>query len=100
MPVRINRNELPEIGSYKYFDFPEHKNELLIFCNEEGMYHIFSSFCPHFGGPLSIKDGGLYCWFHEYKYSLETGECTNRSLKAKCWKMAYIDHQAYVEVEV
>lgn len=87
--IVIKKDELPGLGEYKYFDFPEIKDELLVYVDGSGALKIFSSFCPHFGGPLSIKDGNLFCWFHEYIYDIETGSCLNRGLATKCREIKY-----------
>lgn len=45
-----------------------------------GKFFAINSVCPHMGGPLScgeLKDGKLYCPWHEWGFDVETGECPN-----------------------
>jgi nitrite reductase/ring-hydroxylating ferredoxin subunit len=99
MIVFIANKDLPVIGEYKYFDYPDLKNELLVW-NDAGTYRIYSSFCPHFGGPLAIKDGQLHCYFHDYRFDIENGTCLNREFGAKCQKMDFFVETDGLSVEI
>jgi nitrite reductase/ring-hydroxylating ferredoxin subunit len=99
MSVFIAKKDLPIAGEFKYFDYPELKNELLVW-NSGQKYHIYSSFCPHFGGPLAIKDGQLHCYFHDYKFDIESGECLNREFGSKCQKIVYFSESDGLFVEI
>ena len=99
MIVTLKRNELPKMGEYKYYDFPEFKNELIIY-NKNNNYIIYSSFCPHFGGILKIKNNQLHCYFHDYKFDLETGLCINREIGSKCHKYKYIEDNEFISIEM
>lgn len=98
--VQIKNNDLPAVGSYKYFDLPELKNELLVYRKSDGEFTVYSSFCPHFGGPLSIKNGNIYCHFHDYIFDIETGQCKNKNLGALCQKYSYFYDSDGLHVEV
>ncbi len=67
MQLTIPNTELPSDGEFKYIDIPEVKQELLVF-RKKGVIQVVSSFCPHFGGPLTLKDGNLHCYFHGYEF--------------------------------
>ncbi len=101
MNIRINKSDLPADGSFKYFDFPELKNEYLIYKEAGKPYAVFSSFCPHFGGQLSIKNGLLHCGFHDYWYSLKDGACINKDFGGKCQIVNYFldDYGLIIEEE-
>ena len=98
--IRIEKSLLPSNGEFKYFDFPEFKNEFLVFKTNDGDLKIYSSFCPHFGGPLTIKEGRLYCWFHAYEFDLEGGGCVNRKVDIRCDKVEFIDSGSTIDIEV
>lgn len=43
-------------------------------------FFALNSVCPHMGGPLScgpVKDGKIYCPWHDWGFDLETGACPN-----------------------
>lgn len=89
MAIKISKSELPAEGSFKYYDFPEVKNEYLVYKEVGKPYAVFSSFCPHFGGPLAVKDGRLHCHFHDYWFSLSDGKCLNKEFGGKCQIINY-----------
>ena len=99
MIVFIENAELPSLNEYKYLDFPAFKNELLIW-NHGGVFKIFSSFCPHFGGILAIKNDKLHCYFHDYEFDPETGSCMNREFGGKCQKIDYFEESEGLSVEI
>ena len=99
MIILIKKKELPEIGEYKYYDFPNLKNELIIY-NKNNKYMVYSSFCPHFGGILKINNDKLHCHFHDYKYDLETGNCLNREFGSKCQKFEYFEDIDGLSIEI
>lgn len=99
MEISLSKVDLPTDGAYKYFDFPEAKMELLVF-NDSGNYRIYSSFCPHFGGPLEVKNGKLFCSFHDYIYDMDTGSCINKELGAKCQILSFFEEDNSISVVV
>jgi nitrite reductase/ring-hydroxylating ferredoxin subunit len=99
MEILIGQEDLPLTGDYKYFDYPELKQEILV-ANIDGQYKVFSSFCPHFGGKLEIKDGDLYCYFHDYKFDIESGKCQNKSLGTHCKSLSFFEDDDGLMVEV
>ena len=99
MTVFIENKDLPITGEYKYFDYPELKNELLVW-NNAGSYRVYSSFCPHFGGPITIKDGQLHCYFHDYKFDAENGICINREFGGKCQIISFFLESDGLSVEI
>ena len=43
-------------------------------------FFALNSICPHMGGPMScgeLRDGKLYCPWHEWGFDVETGACPN-----------------------
>lgn len=43
-------------------------------------FFALNSICPHMGGPLScgdLREGKLYCPWHEWGFDVETGKCPN-----------------------
>lgn len=99
MEIQIDKKDLPIDGGCKYFDYPELKQELLI-TNIKGDYKIFSSFCPHFGGKLELRDGNLYCYFHDYVFDVENGQCKNKPLGSQCKKISFFEDEDALIVEV
>ena len=100
MMIKIENEKLPKDGEYMKFDYPEAKIEILVYKPNGKTFEIYSSFCPHFGGPLEIKDGKLHCYFHDYYFSIEDGSCLNRTMGAKCLKLQYFVEDDGVSVEV
>lgn len=84
MIISIENDNLPSLGCFKYFDYPDLKIELLVIKSKAEEFKVISSFCPHFGGPLTVKDGNLHCNFHDYSFDIETGVCLNRNFGGKC----------------
>lgn len=99
MEIQINKKDLPESGGYKYFDFPELKQELLI-TNTNAGFKVYSSFCPHFGGKLELKNGSLYCYFHDYIFDVENGKCINKPLGSSCRVIPFFEDDDGLVVEV
>ncbi len=63
------------------------KNKYKVGNNEIGFFFennklkAFSSYCPHFGGPLEFVDNKeFHCHWHGYKFS-NKGECTSHKIK-------------------
>ncbi len=83
MQVEIKFLDLPVEGGSVTFDFPDLKQEILII-KKGGRFMVYSSFCPHFGGPLELKGDRLHCYFHDYEFSLTDGKCLNRDTSVKC----------------
>jgi nitrite reductase/ring-hydroxylating ferredoxin subunit len=100
MNVFIRKPELPGPGEFKYFDFPELKNEVLIWNRPGQGFMVYSSFCPHFGGPLAVRDSKLHCYFHDYLFDAETGACINRNFGGRCTRLAYFEEDNGLVVEV
>lgn len=99
MEIKLHNHELPNKGEHKYFDYPELKQELIV-ANTDSGYKVFSSFCPHFGGKLEIKNGDLYCYFHDYIFDVESGSCKNKPLGSKCQKISFFEDEEGMIVEV
>lgn len=100
MMIKIKNESLPKDGEYKIIDYPEAKNEILIYKPNGKPFEIYSSFCPHFGGPLAVKDGKLHCYFHDYYFSIQDGSCLNRQMGAKCLKLQYFAENDGLSVEI
>jgi nitrite reductase/ring-hydroxylating ferredoxin subunit len=99
MLIFINKDNLPKLGEYKYYDYPDLKNEILVYNSTKG-YLVYSSFCPHFGGILAVKNEQLHCFFHDYKFDLHTGVCINRDLYSKCRKYESIVDENGLNIEI
>lgn len=56
-----------------------HNNELVFFYKNKKLCS-YSSFCPHFGGPLTISENHFYCHWHGYKFN-KSGKCISHNLK-------------------
>jgi nitrite reductase/ring-hydroxylating ferredoxin subunit len=97
--ILIETRDLPKINEYKYFDFPQFKIELLVW-NRDGIFRIYSSFCPHFGGPLAIVNGQLHCYFHDYQFNVDTGICINKEFGGKCYEFDYFLESGGLLVEI
>jgi len=95
----IHKDNLPKMKmTYLYYDFPELKLEFIIYRNNEDLLFIYSSFCPHFGGKLEVKDNELYCYFHGYRYDLDSGKCKNREVGINCKKYNYFETDNGIEI--
>jgi nitrite reductase/ring-hydroxylating ferredoxin subunit len=100
--IKINLNKLPKkIGDFDYYDFPEYKIEFLISKLDTNNYKVLSSFCPHFGGPLELKNNSLYCYFHGYEFDIDSGKCLNRKIGSKCifYEYKLLENFMYFELE-
>ena len=51
---------------------------------------IFSSICPHNGGPVNFTNGKLVCTWHNYSYDSATGVCNNNKSKIRLCKKDYV----------
>ena len=91
--IEILKSDFPEMPGYKYFDFPEYKIEILLCISSDAKIFIYSSFCPHFGGKLSIKNNSLFCPFHDYKFDINNGECINKNNGLKCMRYDFFENQ-------
>lgn len=71
----IDIKELP----IKYFS-KIFNDEIMIYkVNKE--FFAISTFCPHFGGPLEIKEGKINCYWHDWDFDSKSHFCTNRQVK-------------------
>jgi len=71
----INEAQLDLKKKYKV-----HNNEIGFFFEGNNL-KAFSSYCPHFGGPLECVDNKeFHCHWHGYKFS-NKGECTSHKIK-------------------
>jgi nitrite reductase/ring-hydroxylating ferredoxin subunit len=75
--IQINVSHLKErLGVPVFLD--ELRDEVVL-VNQEGTWRLFSTICPHFGGPLVVlSDDEFRCYWHDWKFSSRTGECLNR----------------------
>lgn len=89
--IQIPLAKLPgQIKKQCYYDFKDHKIEILIIYLGVSKYKVLSSFCPHFGGKLEYKEDQLVCYFHDYRFDLNTGKCINRNVGSKCSFLDYV----------
>jgi nitrite reductase (NADH) small subunit len=56
-----------------------HKKPMTIVRMGERFFAL-NSICPHMGGPMScgsVRDGKIYCPWHDWGFDIETGESPN-----------------------
>ena len=97
--LKIQKNNLPNEGEFRYYDYPDLKIEILIW-NYYGEIKIYSSFCPHFGGQLLIKENQLYCPIHGYIFDPNSGKCVNREFGSKCKKIDFFEDLDEINIEI
>ena len=72
---------------YELFHFGDDSSkEEMFVLNHEGKEYLVQKYCPHSRGDLSkghVCDGNLRCPIHNWKFSLESGECLNNKSKIK-----------------
>ena len=61
----------------------EWRDELIVYLDSKNEIKIFSSICPHFGGPITYdkKNNKLKCYWHNFIYSSKDGQCLNHPIK-------------------
>lgn len=89
--IEILKTDLPGKSSFKYFDFPKYKIEFLVYLSSDSNILVYSSFCPHYGGKLSISNNTLLCHFHDYKFNLNSGVCINKKNGLKCTSFYFLE---------
>jgi len=91
----ICNNESLEKDSYKVIWVDNWKDELIVFKNNQNKIKIFSSICPHFGGEIIYDDKkkNLKCKWHDWKFSAETGKCSNDKILANLKKYDFATDQ-------
>jgi nitrite reductase/ring-hydroxylating ferredoxin subunit len=57
-------------------------DEILLYSIDDKVYAV-SGFCPHFGGPLVLKDKSLNCYWHDWSFDATEFFCTNRKINIK-----------------
>jgi len=78
----------------------ELKDEIIVFRDRQsGEINVFSSVCPHFGGPLVLKDNVLFCKWHSYEFSKSSGNCISHKLKLTALKYKTVIKQNQVLIE-
>lgn len=60
-------------------------DEILLYSLDGNIYAV-SGFCPHFGGPLELKNGVLNCYWHDWSFDAVEFSCKNRGIKIKLKK--------------
>ena len=63
---------------YRYFS-EVFEDEILIYELDQNLYAI-SGFCPHFGGPLEIKEGKINCYWHDWDFDIRKHNCVNKKV--------------------
>jgi len=78
----VNTIYLCEVNDLKTNNFlnkwiDELKDEIIIFRDSTNNVRIFSSVCPHFGGPIVFDKQihQLKCKWHDWRFCVNTGEC-------------------------
>jgi nitrite reductase/ring-hydroxylating ferredoxin subunit len=60
-------------------------DEILLYTLNGKIYAV-SGFCPHFGGPLELKDKSLTCYWHDWSFDAAEFFCKNRKINIKIKK--------------
>lgn len=55
------------------------QDEILIYELDQNLFAI-SGFCPHFGGPLELKDNKIHCYWHDWNFDLRKHNCLNKKV--------------------
>lgn len=63
---------------YKYMS-EVFQDEILIYELNQTLFAI-SGFCPHFGGPLELKDDKIHCYWHDWDFDLRKHNCLNKKV--------------------
>ena len=63
---------------YKYMS-EVFQDEILIYELNQTIFAI-SGFCPHFGGPLELKDDKIHCHWHGWDFDLRKHNCLNKKV--------------------
>ena len=63
---------------HKYFS-EIFNDELIVYEVDEKVFAI-SSFCPHFGGPLEVKNGKINCYWHDWDFDMRNHNCINKKI--------------------
>ena len=68
----------------------------------DGKVQVYSSVCPHWGGPVSLDRGrgGLFCPWHDFRYGAESGACVNRDVKLSLRRYPFVERDGVLEVTV
>jgi len=61
----------------------EIKDEVIVFIDSVKLIKIFSSICPHFGGPIIYdnKKDEFICKWHGFRFCVKSGKCLSYSIK-------------------
>ena len=65
-------------------------DEILLYSLNQKVYAV-SGFCPHFGGPLELKDEMLICYWHDWSFDATEFFCTNRKINIKIKKYSVME---------
>ena len=74
----IQKNLLNPDNTYRFMS--------IVFSDEIYVYHFtdkyyaISGFCPHFGGPLTLKNHKIECLWHGWEFHPENFNCTNHQV--------------------
>ena len=68
---------------YKVKFIEEWKDEIIAYIDVNKEIKIFSSVCPHFGGPIlfNYNKNQLQCKWHAWKFCAKTGKCLSYAIK-------------------
>lgn len=68
----------------------------------DGKVAVYSSVCPHWGGPVSLdgRRGGLFCPWHDWRFSPQSGACTNRDVKLSLRRYPFSERDGVLEVSL
>ena len=60
--------------------FSEIFNDEIIIYEVDNSLFAISSFCPHFGGPLEVKNGKINCYWHDWDFDIRSHNCVNKKV--------------------
>jgi nitrite reductase/ring-hydroxylating ferredoxin subunit len=95
----VSLSELKATGTF-VIDLPELKDEIMVvFDEKEGCPKAFSTFCPHYGGPLSRSHEEFRCYWHGLRFDFN-GECKNHNLPVRLSRYACFVEQDEVVIDL
>jgi nitrite reductase/ring-hydroxylating ferredoxin subunit len=74
----ISKIKLDHNKTYRFISEIFH-DEIYIYYYQ-GAFNAISGFCPHFGGPLTLKDNTLFCYWHGWKFNAKSHTCINHNI--------------------
>lgn len=78
-------------GEYRFLSSIFSDEIYVCLINDE--YVAISGFCPHYGGPLKLNSNNeFHCFWHDWKFDVNSLKCKNFSFKNKIKKYNVINN--------